>query len=107
MEEILDFIFKKILTNKYVYGIINLLNEREVIVMENKQEICNLLLKTLKATRYGSDIAEINYYDEGNYGEYGEKVIISYSNGYEITANVTADSGIAMIEDIIDTLLQS
>lgn len=104
MEEILDFIFKKILTNKYVYGIINLSNEREVIVMENKQEICNLLLKTLKATRYGSDIAEINYYDEGNYGE---KAIISYSNGYEIIANVTADSGIAMIEDIIGTLLQS
>ena len=77
--------------------------------MENKQEICNLLLKTLKATRYGSDIAEINYYDEGNYdeGNYGEKAIISYSNGYEITANVTADSGIAMIEDIIGTLLQS
>ena len=69
--------------------------------MENKQEICNLLLKTLKATRYGSDIAEINYYDEGNYGE---KAIISYSNGYEITANVTADSSIAMIGDIIVTI---
>ena len=63
--------------------------------MENKQRICDLLLATLQATRYFDDLIALDY------NEQTEIVIAGFSNGRFKFANVAADSGIAMIRDII------
>lgn len=65
--------------------------------MEDKQKICNELLHTLQLTRGFCDLVSLKYEREGAY----EFVVATFSNGYQKTANVTADSGTAMIVDII------
>lgn len=68
---------------------------------ENKQEICNLLLKTLQATRHFSDIKNLVYQEiEGT-----ELVKAIFESGGIKTANVTMDSGIAMIRDILKQIM--
>ncbi len=67
--------------------------------MENKQLICDLLLKTLQATRAGEDISSLEY------NECEETVIIRFENGFIQNCNVAVDSGCAMILDIIKQLL--
>ena len=65
--------------------------------MEDKQKICNELLHTLQLTRDFCDLVSLKYEREGAY----EFVVATFDNGYQKTANVTADSGTAMIVDII------
>lgn len=66
--------------------------------MEDKAQICKLLLPVLQATRAGEDIKGIEYQksDQG----YREIVTLFRPWGHE-DINVTADSGISMIRDII------
>lgn len=64
--------------------------------MEDKAQICKLLLPVLQATRAGEDITGIEYTEQ----EYRETVSIYRSWGSQ-DINVTCDSGIAMIRDII------
>ena len=65
--------------------------------MEDKQTICNELLHTLQLTRGFYDLVSLKYEREGAY----EFVVATFSNGYQKTANVTVDSGTAMIIHII------
>lgn len=65
--------------------------------MEDKQKICNELLQTLKQTRGFYDLVSLKYEHESAH----ELVVATFSNGYQKVANVTADSGTAMIIDII------
>lgn len=66
---------------------------------ENKQKICDLLLKTLQETRNLFDLTNLQYDPER------EVVIATFDNGYTKTANVACDSGTAMIRDIIGQIV--
>ena len=66
---------------------------------ENKQEICNALLKTLQLTRNLYDLVNLQYDPEK------EVVIATFDNGYSKIANVACDSGTAMIRDIIKQIV--
>ncbi len=71
--------------------------------MEDKNEILKLLLPALQATRYGSDIVSLEYTTLP--GIYDEVVSIKWKSGYVQICNVTADSGIGMIDDIIKRII--
>ena len=62
---------------------------------EDKQEICNLLAETLRATRNFWDVTGIAYSPKE------ERVTVQFLNG-EKSVNVAADSGAAMIKDIMN-----
>ena len=62
---------------------------------EDKQRLCNLLLPALQATRSLYDLADLKYNDDEGI------VIATFGSGYTKKVNVTADSGIAMIKDIL------
>lgn len=64
---------------------------------EDKQKICDSLLATIQLTRAGADIVDLMYLKTA----YGEIVDIAYKNGGRRRVDVTADSGIAMVRDII------
>ena len=65
---------------------------------EDKQLITKLLLATLKMTRAGQDIVDMNYKirEDGD-----EIVIIQYTCGAEKRVNVLYDSGAALIRDVM------
>lgn len=65
--------------------------------MEDKQAICDALLKTLKLTRGGSDIVSIKYDFDGLFTE---TVSIEFQHGRR-EIRVDCDSGIALIKDIM------
>ena len=65
--------------------------------MENKQHILKLLLICLQETRAGEDITGL-YLQDARDAEY---VRITYQNGFHKFVNVTADSDIAMLRDIL------
>lgn len=65
--------------------------------MENKQEILDRLLPAFQATDNLHDLTDL-WIDEWN-GK--EKVYAKFANGAVKTVNVTADSGTAMMQDII------
>lgn len=64
---------------------------------ENKQRICDLLCAALKATRDQQDLHSLTYHFNG---PDDQMVTIAWSNG-GTSVNVSADSGIAMIRDIL------
>ena len=66
--------------------------------MEDKQNICNLLLITLQATRDAHDVVSI-VYDNGS-----EIVTVTFESGGYRKVNVAMDSGTAMIRDIMKNL---
>lgn len=66
--------------------------------VEDKQEICDLLLETLKATRGGQDIVNLNY---ARITPSEESVMVLFANGTHINVNVSMDSGLDMIRDIM------
>ena len=68
--------------------------------MEDKRGICALLEKTLQATREYDDVVGIIYRKDPD-GE--EKVFVHFVNGAK-TADVTGDSGIGMIRDILKAI---
>lgn len=65
---------------------------------ENKQHICDLLAEALKATRDQSDLVRIRYEEIGSDHQ---QVVIDYENGGHRSVNVSLDSGVAMIRDIM------
>lgn len=67
---------------------------------EDKQEICNLLAVTLKATRNCYDIVGIEYEKTRE----REVAIVSFEGGTKRVINVALDSGTAMIRDIMKHL---
>ena len=68
---------------------------------ENKQNICDLLLITLQATRNASDLVSLEYFEDekGN-----ETVVATFESGGKRVTNVSMDSGTAMIRDIMNNL---
>lgn len=65
--------------------------------MEDKQKMCDALLPVLQMTRNFNGLVNLKYEDRGEL----EVVTAEFSNGYTKKANVTADSGSAMLLDII------
>lgn len=68
---------------------------QEMTELENKQTICDLLLRTLACTRALEDLDKITYDDKT------ENVTVRFRGGGRRMINVTADSGVAMIRDIL------
>lgn len=68
---------------------------------ENKQAICSYLLAALQATRECSDVVDLNYVE---LNEDEQLVEVVYPNESVIRINVSCDSGIAMIRDIVRRL---
>lgn len=67
-------------------------------MVENKQRILDLLLKTLQATANAADIASLTYDAER------ESVTVKFENGGSRIVNVAMDSGTAMIRDVMANL---
>ena len=67
--------------------------------MEDKQKICTMLLPVLQATRNLYNLIRLEY-DRNKYG-CDEVVIATFANGAQKVANVSLDSGTAMILDIL------
>jgi len=68
--------------------------------MENKQQILDLLLPALKATRNLSDLESLEYKEES-----GDEYVIAKFPAGEKIVNVYADSGTAMIIDIVKQIV--
>ena len=66
---------------------------------EDKQKICDLLLKALQETRNLHDLTDLQYDKENDI------VIATFDSGYTKKANVACDSGTAMIRDIIEQIV--
>ena len=64
---------------------------------EDKQKICDLLLPTLQATRGGSKLVNLVYTAE----PHKENVTAVFQGGWVKFADVTMDSGTAMIYDVM------
>lgn len=67
--------------------------------MENKQEILDLLLPALQATRNLSDLVELEYREDR------ELVYAKFASGNQKIANVACDSGTALIRDVIGQII--
>ena len=67
---------------------------------ENKPEIVWDLCKLLRKTRHGSDISMMEYVKE----ECGEYVLITFDGGFQKKINISADSGIAIIKDVLKNI---
>lgn len=74
---------------------------REDVVMEDKDLICKELAKLLKLTINQSDLKSLRYEILDNNDEI---VTLEWDNGYQKKVNVSADSGIAMVRDILRAL---
>ena len=66
--------------------------------MEDKQKIVKALLPVLRMTDNLWDLLDLEY---NKIGPGFETVTATFENGYKKTANVSLDSGTAMIRDII------
>lgn len=66
--------------------------------MENKQEILNLLLPALQATRNMHDLISLTYDAE-------KEVVTACFLGGKKLANVWGDSGTSMIRDVIGQIV--
>ena len=69
---------------------------------ENKYKFVESLAETLKLTRAGSNIRDMHYekFDSGT-----EFVVINFTNQATRTVDVTADSEIAIMQDVIKILV--
>lgn len=67
-------------------------------MIENKREIVQALLPVLQMTRQYMDLEALYYVTSE---DCDEKVIALYANGCRRSVNVTADSGYALILDVM------
>lgn len=67
--------------------------------MENKQEILDLLLPALQATRNLSDLVNLEYWEDR------ELIYAKFASGNQKIANVACDSGTALIRDVIEQIV--
>lgn len=71
--------------------------------MENKKDILESLFETLTRTRKWKDeIAEMLYHKDKNGNE--EVLVRLYEGNAEMFIDVTGDSGMALIKDVIEAL---
>ena len=66
---------------------------------EDKQKICDLLVPVLQATAAGKRLTALEY--ECDQRKHRETVTIRFQGIPQQKANVTGDSGVAMIYDIL------
>lgn len=65
---------------------------------EDKQTIINYLFQTLKQTVAGVDLEAIKYEALIN----GDEIaVLIYDNGYRKSVNISCDSGLALMRDIL------
>ncbi len=69
---------------------------------ESKSVVTNMLFLALSVTRAGSDIKSLEYQTDGN----EEFVRVQFRSGRYRDVCVTADSGIALIKDVIDGIYE-
>lgn len=83
------------------------------MIKEDKQKICDALLEVFKLTRERDNIVSIKYEKDtselisgdGRHIEvYGEFVNVLYVSGLLQQINVTADSGMALIRDVMEQI---
>lgn len=72
--------------------------------MENKQEICDLLTKTLQKTNYLEDLKVLRYSPKDPDFHGLETVTAVFNTGSTKKINVEMDSGCSMIADIVKAL---
>ncbi len=74
--------------------------------MENKRIIVANLAATMKQTRFGGNITEMEYYDMGEVPDRpcDEYVVVRFTDVPAIRVCVTADSGIGIITDVLKGL---
>ena len=81
---------------------------------EDKQLICDKMLELFRVTRHFYDLESLKYFynwDEENKCHINkefpvtEYVIATFNNGYKKYVNVSIDSGIAMIEDVLKGII--
>lgn len=72
------------------------------IFNENKQEICKKLCELLQLTRCGNHLTSIYYTKEGN-EEYAN--VVWEQGKYKQKICVTADSGAAIISDVLKRIV--
>lgn len=77
--------------------------EKSLLMVEDKQLICNLLCQTLQATRGGCDLKLLAYENDENRG-YESVTAYFFDSGGGEPIDVTGDSGVAMIGDIMKHL---
>lgn len=68
--------------------------------MEDKKKILKRLLSTLQATRAGSDIVALELEQNGH----DEYCVIVFESGEWEKVDITADSGLTIIEDVLEAL---
>ena len=64
-------------------------------LIEDKREVVDRLKKLLLVTRAGQDIEEMYLMNDQ------EHVVVKWRDGYPVTVNIAADSGLAIIQDVI------
>lgn len=65
---------------------------------EDKQNIINYLFQTLKQTVVGVGLEAIRYEQLSN----GDEIaVLMYDNGYRKSVNISCDSGVALMRDIL------
>ena len=70
-------------------------------IEESKSSICHHIYNALKCTRAHGDISYLKY-DQALADDTGREVVhVGYKGGYKFDIDVTADSGIALIHDIL------
>lgn len=65
----------------------------------SKQQLINSLADTLRLTQTG-----VTGLDLVSYCERDDLVIITFEDGHQRTANIAADSGIAIIRDVCEAI---
>ena len=69
---------------------------------EDKEIITQALFQALKTTVEGVNLAEMNYRKLSN-GE--ELVTLVYDNGYRKSINVSCDSGVTLMKDVLRAIV--
>lgn len=68
-----------------------------------KKQFVEVYLKELLINTKGTEVSELEYFYNKKIGE--EFVIIYFNNNYSKVVNVTADSELAIIQDVIRVLM--
>ena len=73
-------------------------NDKEIKKLHDAevQDVCNKLLEVFKASGI-NEIENIKYYNMGDF----EQISLIHKNGYTCSVNVTADSKITMVYEVM------
>jgi len=69
-----------------------------VYFYEDKATVVNMLFQTLKQTVAGVGLQEMRY---EMLNDYNEIVVLIYEDGYRKSVNVSCDSGIVLMRDVL------